>query len=512
MLKLDIKTAIILLLVILFSLFLTIGLDLHFRKIVFTIIFLLLVRKSRFLSIITFIALIIPICYTSVSLEFGRLNVGYIGSLFETNLAESKEFLYMLPTKNYLFVIMLFMLLSSALFLWRKPLTFNKNYTNKKTLFCKMVFFAVVILMFFGTQICEFYKEFTSSYREYLKEYQKLSQPLKSNFILRQMKNFNDKDVRIVIIGESLRKDYLHVYGYHYQTTPFLDNANGIFIDGYVSASGNTIASLTRTLCVNNNGTKIDCANNVINLANSAGYETFWISNQGFMGKWDTSTTQIAKVSNHITFLNRSDWSDKSDNWMKDDFDILPELEKALDVKTDKHKIIFLHTMGSHPNPCERLHGYPVNFESSYGKDFDCYLASVEKTDLFISKIAQTLQDKNLSYSIIYFSDHGLRYKKTAINSKEEVIFRQGNDFKQNYEVPFFMLDSDINQHIVIKKGLSALNFIDIFASWIGYRTDKTDDSYSIEKFPENKRIKVFNLSAQKNVDFETLPEQNAIY
>ncbi|MCV5283589.1 sulfatase-like hydrolase/transferase, partial [Escherichia coli] len=52
----------------------------------------------------------------------------------------------------------------------------------------------------------------------------------------------------IIVIGESVRRDYLSVYGYPLPTTPWLNSAPGIFINGYFSAAPNTIGSLSRTL------------------------------------------------------------------------------------------------------------------------------------------------------------------------------------------------------------------------------------------------------------------------
>ena len=39
----------------------------------------------------------------------------------------------------------------------------------------------------------------------------------------------------VLVIGESLRQDYMSVYGYPLKTTPFLDDVNGVFIDAYYS-------------------------------------------------------------------------------------------------------------------------------------------------------------------------------------------------------------------------------------------------------------------------------------
>jgi glucan phosphoethanolaminetransferase (alkaline phosphatase superfamily) len=44
----------------------------------------------------------------------------------------------------------------------------------------------------------------------------------------RSNKNF-DPEIRILVI-ESVRRDYMSLYGYPYQTTPYLDSSNGILL------------------------------------------------------------------------------------------------------------------------------------------------------------------------------------------------------------------------------------------------------------------------------------------
>jgi glucan phosphoethanolaminetransferase (alkaline phosphatase superfamily) len=498
--KLDVKTIIIIIFITLFSVLLTVGLGYDFKRTPLTVVFLLLARKSRAVSIFVIILSIIPIAYTAAGLEFGRINAGYIYSVLETNTAESKEFLSILSAANYLFAVILFIVLLFSMLLWRKPFSFNWRKFA--------LFMLALIVLFSGTQIYKFYREITTSYLNYYIQYsQMLSSLGESNFILHKRSDAKEKEIRVVIIGESVRKDHMSLYGFPHDTTPFLNSADGIFIDGYVAAAPNTVTSLARSLSITNaQRTKVDFANNAVSLANAAGYDTFWISNQGYMGQSDTMTTLIAKMSKHFVFLNKGEYR----SGVKDDFELLDRLDEALNTNTDKNKLIFLHMAGSHINACERVWSFPINFKLDYGKEFDCYLATIEKLDFFVKSIVENLKSKNLTYSVIYFSDHGTAYRKQTMFSGNEIGFKHGENFKQNYEIPLFMLDSDISGHIVIKKSLSAFNFMDIFASWIGFDTDKTDAAYTISNFPENKHLEVYNLG--QNIDFESLPDQKAVF
>ncbi|WP_160190864.1 sulfatase-like hydrolase/transferase, partial [Escherichia coli] len=55
-------------------------------------------------------------------------------------------------------------------------------------------------------------------------------------------------DTIVIVTGESVRRDYMSVYGYPEPTTPWLNTAPGLFIDGYTSAAASTVPSLSRTL------------------------------------------------------------------------------------------------------------------------------------------------------------------------------------------------------------------------------------------------------------------------
>jgi glucan phosphoethanolaminetransferase (alkaline phosphatase superfamily) len=264
--------------------------------------FLFIARKNLFASVLVFIAFIIPVCYTGVGFEFGKINMGYVGSLIETNVRESKEFLLSLPLKNYILVALLFVLLSVILFFYRNSHQIREKWRLKKV----ALFILILAILFPTTQLYKFYVSSIYSYTTYYAEHNKLLYPVKNeDFVFRKRQDAMDKDVRVVIIGESERKDHLSLYGYPHNTTLFLNDANGTFVDGYVSAAPNTITSLVRTLVYTDSDKRdIDLSYSVIGLANNVGYATYWISVQGFVGVHDTTTTLIASASDNVVFLN----------------------------------------------------------------------------------------------------------------------------------------------------------------------------------------------------------------
>lgn len=91
----------------------------------------------------------------------------------------------------------------------------------------------------------------------------------------------------VVGIGESLRADNLGIYGYERETTPRLAEIReklSIYEKSY-SAGTNTWTSVPAALTITK--TRPDLSKSIINLANDAGYTTYWLSNQARYSEWD---------------------------------------------------------------------------------------------------------------------------------------------------------------------------------------------------------------------------------
>ena len=134
--------------------------------------------------------------------------------------------------------------------------------------------------------------------------------------------------------------------------------------------------------------------------------------------------------------------------------------------------------MGSHPIPSERIINYPKKIEFNKNKEIEDYLNSIHKTDSLVKMIFEVSnqefrKDNNESFSIIYFSDHGLKYfVEGETNSSGDKVkqtgFNVSSDVQENYEIPLFKISSDDydKKHIIaIKYGK---NFTRGLANWLG--------------------------------------------
>ena len=167
-------------------------------------------------------------------------------------------------------------------------------------------------------------------------------------------KGIEKDDLKILIVGESVRKDYMSCYGYQLETTPFLNKANGIFFDNYISPAPNTRLSLQFSFFkrVADDSVIPDYNKNIINIAKSAGYHVTWLSNQGRSGYGDELIYDLAGLADERVFLKNKEFH-KEDY---DDFELISLLRKK--VKKNTKQLIVLHMIGSHEPTCARIDGY----------------------------------------------------------------------------------------------------------------------------------------------------------
>lgn len=468
---------------LLFALLLTIGVG-YENKIIIVggclFLALIFLSSKRWLkwSLIFPIGLIATL-YFQTGYIYGRPNIGIIASLLETNKRESIEFLFAIPIKVWLLNITLLMAFGYYLirvefqFKWRKSV------------------FIIGCVCFYFSSLSLFISHCYKSTEHYIKQIDALKNSIhqSANWTILKMKP--RYKTYVLIIGESMRKDYMSSYGYPLNTTPFLATTPGVFVNGYLSTASHTAVSLPRTLAISH-GLDLNPVNNIITLANTAKMKTIWLSNQGFIGQYDTAVSAIAVHASEKKFLKKGNFLTNNTS----DYSLLPLFKQALAEPYSGSKLIVLHIMGSHENFCDRIKKDSYKLKD---KDLSCYLSTYNQTDTIIKTIVNDLKATQDSYSLMYFSDHGLN-NVSAIKGKTQLV--HGDLYKQNYEVPLIEIASDIHQHIMLNKQVSAFNFMSIFSNWIGVKTAQLP-SLNVYQLPQNKKIQV--LSGNQMVLFESL-------
>lgn len=433
-------------------------------------LFILLSASKKTFWIIAFPICILYAAYAPLGLIFGKPNYQHIASILSTNLLETKEFFYQIPIINFIYP---FIIIAGILVYRIVTIKAGINFYKNKTLITILILLSMIHqspFQFFNALI----KETTKVENEIIKV-----NNIKDSSDWGEAHLLNSKyDNYILIIGESARKDYHNAYGYPIKNTPFMSSSNGLVVNGLKSGGTNTVSSLRLMLThPDTNNWEPNYNLNIVNLIKASGIKTYWISNQGVSGKFDTPVTYIANSSDEKYFLKYGDYYTKNTS----DFELLKEVEHIIKNNDNQKKLIVIHLMGSHLDSCERIADYKKIITTTDRKydNLNCYISSINKTDDFIKEINNYLLDNykenNKSYSMIYFSDHGqthfIKNKQITLNHTEG---------KFSYDVPLFKVSSDDTERKKCNSFKSGLNFTNGIASWIGIKNSKLDANYSL--------------------------------
>ena len=141
----------------------------------------------------------------------------------------------------------------------------------------------------------------------------------------------------------------------------------------------------------------------IIDVARKAGYKTYWFSNQGRYGEYDSAITLVAKTA------DVSEWTDDSFDFSELEDEILLKFFERVDPN-EKNFIVF-HLMGSHIYYNSR---YPRRFKKWVTSDgtgmmlaAPSYANTILYTDFVLSRIFDYAKANLNLQTMIYFSDHG---------------------------------------------------------------------------------------------------------
>ena len=447
------------------SLFINLALGYDFSllyTVAFTCVLHLLWRSfPRAQKVVVGVYSLLAAMYYPFGQAYGAPNFNTLLALHATNLEESTEILTIFPWYNYLLAVFIFAL--GVIAVRRKPET-SARWGKMDTLgllFCTAIFFlqpvqnlawgGVFKVIDTGYPAVRFVKDVVVNNNEVLDEQARMAQlaNMKDSWHVLAVKP--KYHLYVVVIGESARRDALGAFGGHWDNTPFASSVKGYLFNDYVAASGSTQKSLGLTLnrVVDD---KPQFQDNFVTLANRAGFQTWWFSNQGQIGEYDTAIASIAKRA---------------------DEQLLTLTAQVLATRRTQPQLIVLHLMGSHPQACDRTKGKYTVFVQS--KETSCYLYTMTQTDTLLSNLYTQLQNSGETFSMTYFSDHGLAFKERG---KEVQYLAHDDKYQQNFQVPFMVISSDDKAHKVIKARRSANDFLSFFSQWTGISAQEIAPRY----------------------------------
>jgi glucan phosphoethanolaminetransferase (alkaline phosphatase superfamily) len=284
---------------------------------------------------------------------------------------------------------------------------------------------------------------------------------LAENLAVSQEQAFRDetnRQVHMLVIGESATKSCFGLYGYERLTTPMLEHTPGVLTFRDVSCTAPcTLIAVPSLLTAAPPGKLVEATRqaSILTAYKKAGFRIYWLSAQKKHGTYDTLTSIFSADADEDHFI-----SGKFDNEGKGayqgelDANLMPWVRRIL--KRNESKVLFvLHTIGSHgPYPMRyppQLARFPADpqkandalFRISIGaasspEDVELvqntYDNTICATDFLLANLINDLKQIKASSWLYYVSDHG-ENTSTARFGK----FMHGTITRQVVEIPLLM-------------------------------------------------------------------------
>ena len=385
------------------------------------LLFCALLFKNKYLKVLSIIllfllsinSLISVICFAVYGSSF---NSGMVLSIINTNFSEtvSMSTMYIMP----IIISLLFFIFNIYVVKNLSKIKFNRFLIFSAIIWIlSPVLFKIKHLYFYNKGGGQMIKSVYYHYNDFEGgiKLQKEFSEIKKNKIKYNAKKINDGvNTIVLLVGESVMPQHMQLYGYKIKDTPNqINEINNMML--YKNAvSPAAITNLSVPLMLSNikpeefNTNKQKVVDNVVNFANQNGYQTFWFTTQGLSG----IISVIASYSKNIKYISGYDEA------------VVPYFSNAL--KNKAKKLIILHLMGSHPNPCDKIPEKEKVFNPN--DFFNCYDSSINYTDKIIAQILKQLKNENAVF--MYASDHGLKIKDDKFLH---------TDSKESTKVPFYI-------------------------------------------------------------------------
>lgn len=270
-------------------------------------------------------------------------------------------------------------------------------------------------------------------------------------------------DLCVLVMGESVRRDFMGAYGAPWNDTPWMSSVPGRLFTNALSSANATAPSLSVSLYSYHPDGRSPFGDNIMSLAKKAGYFTGWYSNQGRTGKHDSPISQAAGYADDVVFIREG--LPKSIEGYSD-FDLLEYLDRAASRKG--RVFVVLHLVGSHPSACLRTNGQYDEFFAS--RELSCYIKSIRNTDRLLEEVAHLLaaRAEGRSWGLMYTSDHGL----DLVKGLDGWAVTHGGSVQDAYKVPLFVAGSEYKDRQIISSPRSARYLTYMVGDWLGVRAE----------------------------------------
>ncbi|WP_067148858.1 sulfatase-like hydrolase/transferase [Pseudotamlana agarivorans] len=314
----------------------------------------------------------------------------------------------------------------------------------------------------------------------------------------------NSKKIITIVIGESTSRRHMQLYGYYRKTTPRLSAMKDdlVVYNDVISPNALTVETLKKALTIDVDDKK----GSIVQLLNSRGFKTYWISNQNPIGVFESFVSKVAKACDKQEYLTTSTYMD---NKIFDE-KILSYLENVMADEGDK-KVVFIHLQGTHfnykyrfPKAFEHFNTEPKSVFS--GKEVNStinnYDNAVLYNDYVVSSFIEALKKQELNSALLYFSDHG----EEVYDTMDFVGHTDDVGSLPMFEIPFVLWQSqtfkNLNHDSFVRNSDRPYQTNALYHS-IAHLCQVTDTSVNLEKsiFSETFKKARRNILNGKNYD-----------
>lgn len=266
-------------------------------------------------------------------------------------------------------------------------------------------------------------------------------------FHARREANIAKRQIYVLVIGESSRRDHWQLFGYGRPTNPALvRESNLVPVTDMVTSWPESIAAIPMILTRKPSTapwSSLWHEASILRAMQEAGFETWWISNQLPIGKFDSPVSVYALEAQHLQFMRHEAWSAPGSY----DEDLLQPFREAIRNSNDDLFIV-LHMMGSHqaydlryPDSFRRFR--PVKSDAKSGaplylRDRNSYDNTILYTDHVLAEVIATLRTSGATSALWFESDHGETLPTPT-------CLREGHGFgtRYDFQVPALFWYSD---------------------------------------------------------------------
>ena len=354
------------------------------------------------------------------------LNSASIFSILGTNFGEILSFCF--SFMNWPIIIVFIGSISLLTLLWRDK---HISFQYIKNFFIWISFFCFLFLLLQMNNLLPF-AYLIENYKQYNKIINDMVAVNTSTESYQTIIGINkEPQTYVIVIGESVSRNEMSVYGYLKETTPFLSKEEDLFVfQNVISPHAVTMNSLQKALTLaNENDMSLAWSKgSLIQFMKDAGYKTYWISNQEEFGLFANLVTVLAKQADVYSFPKKEQYDES----------LIPLFKQALSDKAPR-KVIFLHLKGSHyeykdryPSDADYFNAYSLKGSEALRAHYD---NSIRYTDCVLEKLLNLLKQEKNAMAFLYFSDHG----EDVSSENSCFCHEEAMSTPDMYAIPFIM-------------------------------------------------------------------------